>query len=95
MFIPLSLMSPYNKRPPVWGFKVAGENKTYLCFHWPNFFLCFKQIWSSSADFHKDPQYKLSRKCVKLEWCWYIQIGGRTDMTKLTDAHRTYAEASK
>jgi hypothetical protein len=39
----------------------------YLGFHVKNtdFLLDFNQIWNFSTDFHKSPQYKISRKSVQ------------------------------
>ena len=47
--------------------------------HCAVFLLNFKEIWSSSKDFHKSSQLKISRKSVQLEPRCYMRIGGRTD----------------
>jgi hypothetical protein len=45
----------------------------------PMFLPDYNQILSFSTDFHRSPQYQVSRKGTHWELCWYISAGRHTD----------------
>ena len=59
----------------------------------PIFLPDFNKIWIPSTDFHKSPKYQISWKPVRWEARWYVWVDGRSDMMKVIDAFRYYANA--
>jgi len=52
-------------------------------------------MWIFSTDFHKIPQYQISRKSLLQQPSWYLWAEGRTDVTKLMGVFRDYEKARK
>jgi hypothetical protein len=53
----------------LWRIYDAGKSKMYIGLHvkWPKFFPDFNQIWNLYTDFHRNPQYQISRKSAQWE----------------------------
>ena len=64
----------------------------------PIFLTNFDQIWISSTDFHRCPQYQISQKSVHWQLRWCMQTEGRTDRPadghdRVIDPLRDHADA--
>jgi hypothetical protein len=59
----------------------------------------FNQIWIFSTDFHRSPQYQISRKFVQWEPLCYMRTDRRKDrrkdMTKVISVLPDYADMPK
>ena len=73
----------------LWPIYVTGNNKKNAGLHvkCPIVLYDFNQIWISSKDFHKSPQYQVSRKSVRWDPRSCMRTDGRTSrrFSALTD----------
>ena len=53
------------------------------------------QIWIFATNFHRSPQYQLSRKSIQRETRRYMRTDRRTDMTEVIGAFGEYANTPK
>jgi hypothetical protein len=74
---------------------VAANDKTHLVLHaeCTTFLSDCNQIRTFSADFHKSPQYQISRKSFHLDPRWYMRTEVWTDTTTVIGAFRQYVKA--
>ena len=70
-------------------------SKMYIVFHarYPTFVYDFNKNWLYSTDLRKILKYIISRKSVGWESSCSTQTGRNTDMTKLIDCVRNFANA--
>jgi hypothetical protein len=76
---------------------VTDNNNTYLGLHVKCSIVVsnFNRLWNFSTRFCKVYQYQISQKYIQWGPCWYLHTDRQTDMKRLVNAFRDYANAPR